>query len=81
MRITPSPLHTPQQTLALIEALDSVWTELGLKRVADWSKEPGTVGASVEIAGGEANLWTPAQLGLENVVLDAAPVKETEISA
>jgi hypothetical protein len=32
LRITPSPLHSDADIDALIEALDTVWRELGLKR-------------------------------------------------
>ncbi|GJD97832.1 5-aminolevulinate synthase [Methylobacterium iners] len=34
LRITPSPLHSDAQILTLVDALEEVWTTLGLKRTA-----------------------------------------------
>ena len=63
LRITPTPGHTPEQQGALVEALLSVWAELGLKTQSDWVREGGRAGV-----GGKAveQLWTPEQLGLGN---------------
>lgn len=61
LRITPSPLHTAQQTAELVVALDSVWNELGLKRVADYVLEGGRAGVGADVPALD-NLWTPEQL-------------------
>ena len=61
LRITPSPLHTPQQTAELVIALDSAWKELGLKRVADYTLEGGRAGVGAQTEK-PVNLWTPEQL-------------------
>lgn len=60
LRITPSPLHTPEQLGELVNALDSVWNELGLKRSADWA----ALGPRAELEGKPVNLWTKEQLAL-----------------
>ncbi len=54
-----SPNVTAEQ--ALVQALLSVWSELGLKSQSDWIREGGRAGV-----GGKAveQLWTPEQLGL-----------------
>ncbi|SGY15293.1 BQ5605_C013g07316 [Microbotryum silenes-dioicae] len=56
LRITPSPLHTPEQLDELVNALNEVWNELGLKRSADLEDRK-------ELEGRPANLWTAQQLG------------------
>lgn len=65
LRLTPTPGHTSAYRDKLIRALDSVWTQLNIKRTADWAAEGGFVG--VGVAGSEANqqpLWTDEQLGM-----------------
>ena len=59
LRITPSPLHTEAQLDELVQAVNDVWVELGLKR----SEE--LVGRK-ELAGKPVNLWTAEQLDLED---------------
>ena len=59
LRITPSPLHSEAQLQQLVEALNDVWNELGLKRSHE------LVGRK-ELAGTPVNLWTPEQLALED---------------
>lgn len=60
LRITPSPLHSKEQLETLVNALDDVWNELGLKRSKEFEGRK-------ELAGKPKNLWTEEQLGLENV--------------
>ena len=68
LRITPTPGHIKEYRDHLVQALDSVWNELGIKRTSDWAREGGFIGV------GEANaevvdpLWTDSQLGLDEVV-------------
>lgn len=65
LRITPTPGHFKQYQDELINALDSVWAQLDIKRTADWAAQGGLVG--VGVSGQEANLqplWTDEQLGL-----------------
>ncbi len=63
LRITPSPLHTDAQRAELVAALESVWAELGLKKVADWEAQGGHEVLEVKEEHKE-NLWTKEQLGL-----------------
>ena len=67
LRITPTPGHIQSYQDHLVEALDDVWTKLGIRRTSDWAAEGGFVGVGVarEV---EEPLWTKEQLK------DAAPV-------
>jgi 5-aminolevulinate synthase len=70
LRITPTPGHTRPYRQHLVAALDSVFSELGIKRTSEWAAEGGFIGV------GEAKsdmsleepLWTDAQLGVEDEV-------------
>lgn len=68
LRITPTPGHIKEYRDHLVQALDSVWNELGIKRTSDWAREGGFIGV------GEANaevvepIWTDSQLGLDEAV-------------
>ena len=64
LRFTPTPGHTTDLQDHLVTALDSVWTQLGIKRTADWAAEGGFVGVGVENEKVEQPLWTDEQLGL-----------------
>lgn len=55
LRVTPTPGHNTELCDELVEALDSVFTELGIKRLPDWQRE----GRFVEEV---TPLWTDAQL-------------------
>ncbi|KIY64257.1 5-aminolevulinate synthase [Cylindrobasidium torrendii FP15055 ss-10] len=61
LRVTVTPRHTLEQTDKLISALDTVFTELDIKRLEDWKACGGRAGVG---AGTEAlsPLWTDAQL-------------------
>jgi 5-aminolevulinate synthase len=64
LRITPTPGHTAEYRGHLLNAIDSVWTQLGIKRTSEWEAKGGFIGV------GEGNddvepLWTNQQLGLE----------------
>ncbi|KAG7824626.1 hypothetical protein KL909_001848 [Ogataea angusta] len=69
LRITPSPHHSKDISDALIEAVDDVWTRIGLKRVPDWEREGGLCGVGSPVPRAD-NLWTDAQLGLTNADLN-----------
>lgn len=36
LRITPTPGHTEEHMDVLVDALEGIWTERGIKRVGDW---------------------------------------------
>jgi len=68
LRVTPTPGHTKQYRDHLISALESVWTELGIKRTSDWASQGGFVGVGEQDAKAVEPLWTDEQLGLTDVV-------------
>ena len=68
LRITPTPGHHKVFRDHLVEALESVWQELDIKRTSDWEREGGFIGVGVKDADPVAPLWTDAQLGLTDVV-------------
>ncbi|GAA5834988.1 hypothetical protein JCM5353_003345 [Sporobolomyces roseus] len=78
LRITPSPLHTPEQLSALITAVDSVWTELGLKRTPEWTALGGRCGVGMANPKEITNLWSEEQLQLKDLE-DAQSMKDKEV--
>lgn len=62
LRITPTPGHTEHYRAHLVEALETVWQELGIKRTSDWRAEGGLCGVGEEGVKVE-NIWTNEQLG------------------
>jgi len=68
LRITPTPGHTREFREHLIDALDSVWNQLGIKRTSAWAAEGGFIGVGVKGKQPEAPLWTDAQLEVDNVL-------------
>ncbi|THV48035.1 hypothetical protein BGAL_0272g00140 [Botrytis galanthina] len=77
LRITPTPGHVREYREHLVNAIDSVFTELGIKRTSEWAAEGGFIG--VGEAGSEAPepLWTDQQLGVDQIVKEmkaAGPV-------
>ncbi|CAN9218309.1 unnamed protein product [Alternaria alternata] len=68
LRITPTPGHIREYRDHLVEAVDAVWKQLGIKRTSEWAAEGGFIG--VGEAGKEevAPLWTDEQLGLTDVI-------------
>ncbi|KFY90301.1 hypothetical protein V500_05207 [Pseudogymnoascus sp. VKM F-4518 (FW-2643)] len=79
LRITPTPGHTKEYREHLVGALESVWTELGIKRTSDWAAEGGFLGVGADEAPVEP-LWTDKQLGVEGAK-DAANGKVGVIQA
>lgn len=78
LRITPTPGHTKPLRDRLVQAVQAVWNDLGIKRASDWKKLGGFVGVGVEGAE-DANrpIWEDSQLGLRsNETLEAAVARE-----
>ncbi len=74
LRITPTPGHTQEYRDELVKALDAVWTQLGIKRTADWKAQGGFVGVGVEWKGEERMLWSDEQLGLADIAKTIGPI-------
>ena len=70
LRITPTPGHTRELREHLVHAVDSVFTELGIKRTSAWAAEGGFIGVGEPVPNPavEKPLWTDAQLGVDHVV-------------
>ncbi|KAK7735904.1 mitochondrial 5-aminolevulinate synthase [Cytospora paraplurivora] len=68
LRITATPGHTKELRDNLVDAMEAIWTELGLKRTSDWAAEGGFIGVGEPGAVPEEHLWTDAQLGIEEGV-------------
>ncbi|KAF2680676.1 5-aminolevulinate synthase-like protein [Lentithecium fluviatile CBS 122367] len=68
LRITPTPGHVREYRDHLIEAFDSVWNQLGIKRTSEWAAEGGFIGVGEAGRGEEAPLWTDEQLGVDAVM-------------
>jgi 5-aminolevulinate synthase len=68
LRITPTPGHTREFREHLVESLDSVWNELGIKRTSAWAKQGGFIGVGESNAEEVKPLWTDAQLGISELV-------------
>lgn len=62
LRITPTPGHVREFREHLVEALESVWNELGLKRTSEWAREGGFIGVGDPEAVEPEPLWTDRQL-------------------
>ena len=67
LRITPTPGHTAQFREELVNALESVWQSLGLKRTSDWAQQGGFVGVGVKDLKPIEPLWTDELMGLNAV--------------
>lgn len=63
LRVTPTPGHTRELREDLVQALDELWTRLGIRRTSDWAAQGGFLG--VGEPGAVEPLWTDAQLGIE----------------
>jgi 5-aminolevulinate synthase len=70
LRITPTPGHTHELREHLIDAVDDIFTALGIKRSSDWAAEGGFIGVgeAVRNLAMEQSLWTDAQLGVGKAV-------------
>ncbi|KAE9378710.1 mitochondrial putative 5-aminolevulinate synthase [Stipitochalara longipes BDJ] len=64
LRITPTPGHVREFREHLVESLDSVWNELGIKRTSAWAAEGGFIGVGEAESQAVEPLWTDKQLGV-----------------
>lgn len=78
LRITPTPGHTQELRNHLVQAVNTVWNDLGIKRASDWQVMGGFVGVGVEAAELENQpIWSDTQLELQpNETLEAAVERE-----
>ncbi|KAI0011795.1 tetrapyrrole biosynthesis, 5-aminolevulinic acid synthase [Xylariaceae sp. FL0662B] len=76
LRITPTPGHTKEYRDQLVEAIDEIWSKLGIKRTSEWAAEGGFIGVGVARAGIEEPLWTDEQLGIDHQI--AKEIKESK---
>ncbi|KAK6088127.1 5-aminolevulinate synthase [Seiridium cupressi] len=68
LRVTPTPGHTKRYREHLVNALEAVWTKLGIKRTSDWAAQGGFVNVGVKGALVEPALWTDEQLGIDGKI-------------
>ena len=67
LRITVTPRHTLEQMDKLVRAVDQIFTELNINRLADWKRLGGRAGVGMTSGPEEVHvdpIWTDAQLGL-----------------
>ena len=65
LRITPTPGHTQAFRDRLVQAIDAVWTQLGIKRTSEWAELGGFIGVGEAGKAVGEPLWTDQQLGLK----------------
>lgn len=68
LRITPTPGHKKEYRDHLVNAIDEIWTKLGIKRTSEWAAEGGFIGVGESNAAVEEPLWTDEQLGISQQV-------------
>ncbi|KAA8643105.1 hypothetical protein EYZ11_004999 [Aspergillus tanneri] len=67
LRITPTPGHVKAHRDHLIQAVQTVWNDLCIKRASDWAAQGGFVGVGVQGAEAENQpIWEDDQLGLRS---------------
>ena len=66
LRITPTPGHSNDLSDILLTAMEDVFNELQLPRIADWEMQGGLLGVGQKDFIEENNLWTNEQLELTN---------------
>ena len=70
LRITPTPGHTKEYRDQLVEAVDEIWTKLGIRRTSEWAAEGGFLGVGEENPSlQDQSLWTDEQLGIDQRVV------------
>ncbi|KAF2128639.1 5-aminolevulinate synthase-like protein [Dothidotthia symphoricarpi CBS 119687] len=67
LRITPTPGHVREYREHLVEAVQAVWAQLGIKRTSDWAAEGGFIGVGEAGKEDVDPLWTDEQLGVDVV--------------
>ncbi|KAB5570062.1 pyridoxal phosphate-dependent transferase [Coniochaeta sp. 2T2.1] len=83
LRITPTPGHTKEYRDQLVDAIDSIWNELGIKRTSEWAAQGGFIGVGEPQPVVEEPLWTNEQLGIAQAareILAASPNKPVGIT-
>ncbi|KAI1451552.1 tetrapyrrole biosynthesis, 5-aminolevulinic acid synthase [Annulohypoxylon moriforme] len=68
LRITPTPGHTKEYRDQLVDAVDEIWSKLGIKRTSEWAAEGGFIGVGEAGVGAQDPLWTDEQLGIDQEV-------------
>lgn len=68
LRVTPTPGHTKEYRDQLVEALDDIWSKLGIKRTSEWAAKGGFIGVGETGESTEQPLWTEEQLGIDHQV-------------
>lgn len=76
LRITPTPGHVREYREHLVEALDSVFNELGIKRTSEWAAEGGFIGVGEASSTPSKPLWTDQQLGVDVAFSDVNSLLE-----
>src|ERR1700761_1250583 len=67
LRITPTPGHSVQQLDYLVKAVNQVFDQLEIRRMADWKAVGGRAGVGVEgNTEGNTPIWNDEQLGLKD---------------
>lgn len=79
LRVTPTPGHVREFRDHLVTALDSIWTQLGIKRTSDWAAQSGFLGVGQDHQQVNEPLWTDAQLGL-NILEDFLEGERKEVA-
>ncbi|KAK4137376.1 tetrapyrrole biosynthesis, 5-aminolevulinic acid synthase [Trichocladium antarcticum] len=83
LRITPTPGHTKEYRDELVNAVDSIWRDLGIKRTSQWAAEGGFLGVGDPVAAAQEPLWTDEQLGIAEAartILQAAEAEKQDSS-
>ncbi|KAK4553442.1 hypothetical protein LTR86_009499 [Recurvomyces mirabilis] len=73
LRITPTPGHTAELQADLVEALEIVWEQLGLKRLEDWTAEAPLWTTFEGQATNAESVWSDAQLSLPAELAESTP--------
>ncbi|KAJ7068044.1 pyridoxal phosphate-dependent transferase [Mycena amicta] len=64
LRITVTPRHTREQMDKLVAAVDTVFTDLSINRLADWVRQGGRAGVGIGASEPDP-IWTDTQLSLD----------------
>ncbi|EAQ90940.1 hypothetical protein CHGG_02875 [Chaetomium globosum CBS 148.51] len=70
--------YTREYCEELVNAIESIWNELGIKRTSDWASEGGFIGVGVPDAAPEEPLWTDEQLGIAEAARTLLQAAEAE---
>ena len=64
LRVTATPRHTSEQIDGLVKALDTVFTDLHINRVNDWTKLGGRANVGITQATAVEPIWTDTQINV-----------------